>query len=290
MPTRARRRLLRRLPAARGAEFTVRAARTRSACWRPPGGRPRRSRRSRSPTSSGSGSAICGDRRRRGAIGRAASGTSRSTTSEATVGADQLELERRRRGPLLPRADAFPNPNPAELELVAPARAQAGEPFTVSVIEHTCVTDRTPFDDHVHQRPGRRGDGQRRRRAGDHRRRRHARRSTVATAPATLTATAAGADIPSETLDDVRRRGRSTSCPADARRSDRRQPAGRPDQGHRGRRLDPRARRRRQDRRPQGGADRVNCGGGTRHGARVKRSRRRRPRSRRSCERIKRKR
>ena len=37
--------------------------------------------------------------------------------------------------------DNFPNPNPAELELQAPARAQAGQPFAVTVIEHKCVTD-----------------------------------------------------------------------------------------------------------------------------------------------------
>ncbi len=42
--------------------------------------------------------------------------------------------------------DDFPNPNPAELELQAPARAQAGQPFTVTVVEHKCVTDQDTFE------------------------------------------------------------------------------------------------------------------------------------------------
>jgi hypothetical protein len=42
--------------------------------------------------------------------------------------------------------DDFPNPNPAELELSAPAGVKAGAPFSVKVVEHTCVTDQTTFE------------------------------------------------------------------------------------------------------------------------------------------------
>jgi Ca2+-binding RTX toxin-like protein len=56
---------------------------------------------------------------------------------EASVGADQLELRAGDEALFYLAPDAFPNPNPAELELIAPARAKAGEPFAVSVVAHT---------------------------------------------------------------------------------------------------------------------------------------------------------
>jgi hypothetical protein len=63
---------------------------------------------------------------------------------EASVGADQIELRRGDEVVFFFAPDAFPNPNPAELELVAPARAKAGEPFEVSVVEHKCTTQQEP--------------------------------------------------------------------------------------------------------------------------------------------------
>ena len=137
-----RRRLLRR-PRRLRRRVHLREAQRRSACWRPPAGRPRRSRRSRSPTSSGSGSASA-------AIGgvEASMGESfwyfKVNHSEATVGADQLEIKPGDEVLFYLAPDDFPNPNPAELELVAPARARPATPFSVSVLEHACVTQSSP--------------------------------------------------------------------------------------------------------------------------------------------------
>jgi hypothetical protein len=66
--------------------------------------------------------------------------------AEAPLGADQIELKPGDEALFYLATDAFPNPNPAELELVSPSRAVAGEPFAVSAIEHKCVTDQTTFD------------------------------------------------------------------------------------------------------------------------------------------------
>ena len=63
---------------------------------------------------------------------------------EASVGADQLEVRDGDEVLFYLAPDAFPNPNPAELELTAPPRAKAGEPFSVSVVEHRCVTESSP--------------------------------------------------------------------------------------------------------------------------------------------------
>ncbi len=63
---------------------------------------------------------------------------------EASVGADQLELHDGDEVLFYLAPDDFPNPNPAELELQAPARAQAGQPFTVTVVEHKCTTQSEP--------------------------------------------------------------------------------------------------------------------------------------------------
>ena len=191
--------------------------------------------------------------RRRGRASR--SGTSRPTTrsrrsaptSSRSSDGDEILFY------LAP--DDFPNPNPAELELESPAGAVAGR----AVRGHgrrAQVRDRPEHvRDHLHQRPGRRGDRHRRRQ----RRRRPAptaRRRSRSTdvGEATLTATR-GTDIPSEALDTCVGPERD-SCPDDARDQPRRQPAGRRDQGHRGRRRDPLARRRRQ-RRPARGRRRL---------------------------------
>jgi Domain of unknown function (DUF4430) len=63
---------------------------------------------------------------------------------ESSVGADQLEIHNGDDVLFYLAPDDFPNPNPAELELSAPARAQSGQPFTVSVAEHKCVTGSSP--------------------------------------------------------------------------------------------------------------------------------------------------
>ena len=77
--------------------------------------------------------------------------------------------------------DDFPAPNPDELELVAPARAKPGEPFTVSVIEHDCVTDQVTFETSCESVPA---AGARRSGGGDHRRRRDRDELTAPTRPA----------------------------------------------------------------------------------------------------------
>ncbi|MFI5123453.1 MAG: DUF4430 domain-containing protein [Vicinamibacteria bacterium] len=63
---------------------------------------------------------------------------------EASVGADQLEIRDGDEILFYLAPDAFPNPNPAELELIAPAGAKAGTPFGVSVLQHSCTTQSSP--------------------------------------------------------------------------------------------------------------------------------------------------
>ncbi len=63
---------------------------------------------------------------------------------EASVGADQLEIANGDEVLFYLAPDNFPDPNPKELELIAPARAATGTPFTVSVVEHGCVTQSSP--------------------------------------------------------------------------------------------------------------------------------------------------
>lgn len=65
---------------------------------------------------------------------------------ELTVGADQEPMSDGDELLVYLASDNFPEPNPDELELRAPARAAPGEPFTVSVIEHGCVTDQVTFE------------------------------------------------------------------------------------------------------------------------------------------------
>jgi hypothetical protein len=70
----------------------------------------------------------------------------KSNHQEATVGADQLELHDGDQVLYYLSPNNYPNPNPAELELQAPPRAQAGQPFGVTVLEHKCVTDPNTFE------------------------------------------------------------------------------------------------------------------------------------------------
>lgn len=63
---------------------------------------------------------------------------------EASVGADQLEIKNGDEILFYLAPDNFPDPNPAELELQAPAGVQAGKAFTATVIEHKCVTQSDP--------------------------------------------------------------------------------------------------------------------------------------------------
>jgi hypothetical protein len=65
---------------------------------------------------------------------------------ESTLGADQLQVKDGDQVLFYLAPDNFPNPNPAELELIAPARAEAGEAFKVSVVEHSCITDQQTFE------------------------------------------------------------------------------------------------------------------------------------------------
>jgi len=69
----------------------------------------------------------------------------KSNHEEATVGADQLKVANGDQVLFYLAPDNFPAPNPAELELIAPARAEPGKPFSVQVIEHACVTDPDTF-------------------------------------------------------------------------------------------------------------------------------------------------
>lgn len=92
----------------------------------------------------GFGIVVCG-------IGGAEAGPSefwylKSNHSEASVGADQLKVGNGDEVLFYLAADNFPAPNPAELELSAPARAKPGEPVPVSVVQHACVTDQTTFE------------------------------------------------------------------------------------------------------------------------------------------------
>jgi hypothetical protein len=65
---------------------------------------------------------------------------------ESTLAADQVELKKGDDALFYLAPDDFPNPNPAELELKAPAGVKAGSPFSIEVVEHKCVTDSTTFD------------------------------------------------------------------------------------------------------------------------------------------------
>lgn len=70
----------------------------------------------------------------------------KSNHQESTLAADQLQVNDGDQVLFYLSPDNFPNPNPKELELIAPARAEAGETFTVNVVEHSCVTDQQTFE------------------------------------------------------------------------------------------------------------------------------------------------
>jgi hypothetical protein len=65
---------------------------------------------------------------------------------ELTVGADQEPIADGDELLIYLSPDNFPAPNPKELELLAPARARPGDPVTVTVLEHGCVTDPNTFE------------------------------------------------------------------------------------------------------------------------------------------------
>ncbi len=73
--------------------------------------------------------------------------------AESSVGADQLVVRDEDEVLFYLAPDAYPNPNPAELELIAPARAKAGTSFQARVLEHSCTTDQTTFETTCEARP-----------------------------------------------------------------------------------------------------------------------------------------
>lgn len=83
---------------------------------------------------------------------------------ELSVGVDQEKIANRDELVVYLAPDNFPAPNPAELELRAPARAKPGSAFDVSVLEHSCVTDGQTFETTCASRPAEgavvRGTGQ----------------------------------------------------------------------------------------------------------------------------------
>lgn len=73
---------------------------------------------------------------------------------ELTVGADQEPIAGGDELLIYLAPDNFPAPNPAELELRAPARVVQGSEFSVKVLEHACVTDpNPPFETSCETRP-----------------------------------------------------------------------------------------------------------------------------------------
>jgi hypothetical protein len=142
----------------------------------------------------GFGLGICG-------IGgqEAASGESfwylKSNHSESTLGADQLQVKDGDQVLFYLAPDNFPDPNPAELELIAPARAEAGKSFQVSVVEHSCVTDQQTFEVSCKSQPAAGAQ------VGDVATGADGTAELGATSPGTLKLGATrGSDIPSEVL------------------------------------------------------------------------------------------
>jgi hypothetical protein len=64
--------------------------------------------------------------------------------TELSVGVDQEPMRRGDELLAYLAPDNFPAPNPDELELRAPARVVAGQPFQVTVLERGCVTESNP--------------------------------------------------------------------------------------------------------------------------------------------------
>jgi hypothetical protein len=130
---------------------------------------------------------------------------------EAATGADQTPIKKGDEVLLYLAPDDFPNPNPAELELKAPAGVKAGSSFSVSVTEHKCVTDQTTFETACTSGPA---DGVTVSGADDDEKTNADGKATLSVKDvgvATLTATR-GTDIPSEALDTCVG-PQSNSCP-----------------------------------------------------------------------------
>ncbi len=73
--------------------------------------------------------------------------------TELAVGADQEPIANGDELLIYLAPDSFPEPNPAELELLAPARAERGSQLTVTVLEHACTTDPETFETTCESRP-----------------------------------------------------------------------------------------------------------------------------------------
>jgi hypothetical protein len=115
--------------------------------------------------------------------------------AESTLGADQLAIKSGDEILFYLSPDNFPNPNPAELELEAPPRVQAGTSFTVKVIEHACVTDQQTFEVTCASKPAVGAQ------VGDSTTGADGTAQLTAASPGTLKLGATrGADIPSEVL------------------------------------------------------------------------------------------
>ena len=218
-PDHARRRLLRRLPAAR-APSSPTTSRTRSACS-PRAGRTTTPVAPLSLTDQfGFGLGDLRDRRRRGEAPASVlvlQGQPRGGLGRRRPARDH----ERRRGPLLPRSGRRSRTRTRPSSSSSrPARATGRRRrSTVSVVEHKCVTDQNTFETTCTQRPGRGRDRHRRRRDGDHRRGRHGRASP--------SATVGRGDARRRRAAPTSRRRRSTpastqtstSCPTRARRA-----------------------------------------------------------------------
>ena len=161
----------------------------------------------------------------------------KSNHQEATVGADQLEVARRRPGPLLPRPGQLPEPEPGRARAPG-AGAGAGRAAVRGHGARAQVRDpvRTAVRDHLHAAappPGSPSPAATRRRPPAPTAPRSSR--SARSGEAELGATR-GTDIPAEVLETCVG-ATARRLPEGARRAARRQPAGRQDQGHQGRRL-----------------------------------------------------
>jgi hypothetical protein len=143
----------------------------------------------------GFGLGICG-------IGGAAAGPGsfwymKANHAEAAVGASELRVRDGDEVLFYLAADNFPNPNPAELELLAPARATPGDSFTVRVRQHACATDPVSFETTCSTAPAEgasvRTGGQTATTGADG-------RATVTLSRSARLLATRGADIPSEAL------------------------------------------------------------------------------------------
>ncbi len=242
-------------PAAAATSPRRRADRARPVA-RPPARRPRPSKPLSVTDQFGFGLGICGIGGERGRPDEF--WYLKSNHEAAPVGGDQLTLDERRRGPLVPDADNFPAPNPAELELTAPATRRPAI-RSPSGGQDACVDGSAHVRRHLHRAPAAEvtiaGGTVARPPAPT------APRTVERDGPAELAATR-GADIPSERAVASASPRRSDRARR-ARRADRRQPQGDDDQAATKGSDSILARGGNDvDRRPKGGTDRVNCGAG----------------------------